>query len=113
MLGDIVTVRVASTLDFRNATTFKDRCLKEMDRYAAGLVLDFTDTVNLSSPGLGSVFSLYRHVTDKGIPLVLAGISDQVMPVIRLTRIYRVIPCFSSVQAAKDYIYEQREKKAA
>jgi anti-anti-sigma factor len=108
MVEDIVTVRVASSLDCRNATAFKDRCLNVVDRCVEGLILDFTDTRILSSPGVGSVCALYRHLSGRGGTLVLAGLSDQLMQVIHLTRMYRVIPCFSSVQAAKEFIYDRK-----
>lgn len=108
MIEDIVTVRVASSLDSRNATAFKERCLNAADRYVEGLILDFTDTKILGSPGVGSICALYRHLKRRGGTLVLAGVSDQLMQVIHLTRMYHVIPCFSSVQSAKEYIYDRK-----
>ncbi len=97
-----VVVEVGAVLDFTIAERFKRLLRERIDGGTRYIVLDFSDTANLDSRGLGAIFHVYRALSPLGGTMAFANVSKTVQRVARLTRINRVIPQFNSVQAAAE-----------
>ncbi len=97
-----VVVEVGAALDFRSAERFKRLLRERIDGETRHVVLDFSDTTVLDSNGVGAIFSLYRGLSPLGGTIAFVNVSGAVRVVARLTGINRVIPQFSSVQAAAE-----------
>ncbi len=94
-----VVIHVGKRLDYGNAEDFKLLCRDTMGRGYRNFILDFSETGILDSTGLGAIFTLYRQVPSDG-KVVFASPSKIVQVVMQITRIYRTIPNYPSVQAA-------------
>ncbi len=95
-----VVVEVGAELDFTEQ--FKRLLRERIDGGTRYIVLDFSDTANLDSRGLGAIFHVYRALSPLGGTMAFANVSEAVRWVARLTQINRIIPQFNSVQAAAE-----------
>ncbi len=95
-----VIVHLDETLDFSNAAAFKAVCFDRIHLGARHFVLDFSNTGILDSTGLGAIFSLYREVTRLEGQVVFASLTTPVRVVMQISRIQRVFPSYTSVEAA-------------
>ncbi len=64
------------------------------------VILDFSDTVLLSSAGLSAVARLNRESRERGGELRAAGCSNEVLYSIRLVKLDAMVPLFSDVMTA-------------
>lgn len=102
-----VVLTVGDYLNFRNASDFK-LILKDQVRLGTRkFILDFSDTKSFDSTGLGSLFTLYRHLTPLSGMICFASASGTVKNTIQLTRSYKVFPQFPTVEAAQKRICSQ------
>lgn len=97
---ETVVVRVGTTLDFRNAASFKGLCRQQLAQGLNKFVLDFSDTRILDSTGLGAIFSIYREINPQGGRVSFAAVSRPVQAVVQATHTYKVFPQYESVNAA-------------
>ena len=97
-----VVVEVGAVLDFAIAERFKRLLRERIDGGTRYIVLDFSDTANLDSRGLGAIIYVYRALSPLGGTMAFANVSEAVRWVARLTQINRIIPQFNSVQAAAE-----------
>lgn len=95
-----VIVRVGKSLDFSNASDFKTACFNRIDLGARSFIIDFSETGFLDSTGLGAIFALYREASRHDGQVVFASLTATVRTVIRVSRIHRLFPSYSSVEAA-------------
>ena len=95
-----VIVRIGKVLDFRNAAEFKKICQEQSRAGADNFILDFSGTELLDSVGLGAIFSLYRQVTPANGEVVFAAVSNPVQVMVRLTKIFRVFPQYTTIEDA-------------
>lgn len=93
-------VHVGKTLDYSNAKAFKEACFNRLEQGARDFILDFSKTGILDSTGLGAIFSLYRETSINEGKVVFAALTAPVRMVIQISKISRVFPSFSSVEAA-------------
>ncbi len=93
-------VHVGKTLDYSNARAFKEACFARVDSGVRHFILDFSETGILDSTGLGAIFSLFRATSVHDGTVVFASLTTPVQMVIKISRISRVFPSFSSVEAA-------------
>ncbi len=93
-------VHVGRTLDYSNAKAFKEACFDRLELGARHFILDFSRTGILDSTGLGAIFSLYRETSIKEGKVVFAALTAPVRMVIQISKISKVFPSFSSIEAA-------------
>jgi anti-anti-sigma factor len=65
------------------------------------LVLDMTEVPYIDSAGLGAVMMLHASAGNKGRRLALAGASERVMSLIRMTRVDAVLSLYPTVADAE------------
>ena len=100
--NDTVVVTIGAWLDFRNASEFKTEYQDHIGSGTRNFILDFTDTGSFDSTGLGSLFTLYRSISQLGGEVVFASLSKPVQNTIQLTHAYKVFRLFSSVNEARE-----------
>ena len=93
-------VHVGRTLDYSNAKAFKEACFDRLELGTQHFILDFSRTGILDSTGLGAIFSLYRETSIKEGKVVFAALTAPVRMVIQISKISKVFPSFSSIEAA-------------
>ncbi len=98
---DLITIaEIGPALDFRNASSFKELCMKEIEKGVRFFVLDFANTGILDSTGLGTIFYLHRQVKTIGGRMVFAAPSRPVQVVVQLTRAFKHFQQFVTVEEA-------------
>jgi len=98
---DTAVVTVGEYLDFRNASDFKVILKDQVRLGTRKFILDFSDTKSFDSSGLGSLFTLYRQLAPLSGMICFASASGTVKNSVQLMRLYRVIPQFPTVEAAR------------
>ena len=98
---DTAIVTVGEYLDFRNASYFKVKLKDQVRLGTRKFILDFSDTKSFDSSGLGSLFTLFRQLAPLSGMICFASTSGAVKNSVQLMRLYRVIPQFPTVEAAR------------
>jgi len=80
----LCTVKPSGPLLVSNIQTFKDR-LREVD--SPGLVVDLTDVPHMDSVGIGVLVNALMARKKHGGTLVLAGVNERVMAVLKGTQV--------------------------
>lgn len=94
-----MVVKMPRMLDTAAARTMTDWCTQNLARNPQ-LILDFSETVLLSSAGLSGIIQLNRMARAQGGEVRMAGCSAEVLYSLRQVQLDRVLPLFSTVQAA-------------
>jgi anti-sigma B factor antagonist len=82
--GDIAVVELVGDLDSRSCATTEQAVLGQLGG-ARRLVLNLTGVPYTSSAGLRTLLLIYRHVSENGIALALAGLVPGVRDVLAAT----------------------------
>jgi anti-sigma B factor antagonist len=98
---ETAVVEIGRSLDFNNVAQFKQKASEQAHSGIKNFILDFSSTQVLDSAGLGAIFSLYRRISHLRGKVLIAAPSFPVEVVILLTRIYKVLPKFETVEGAK------------
>jgi len=94
--GDIVSFKPnVSRLDASQAVEFKDNLLQQVTVGKIRLLLNLSEVTFIDSSGLGAIISALRRVGVKG-DVKLCCVADQVMEMLRLTRLDKVLEVFDS-----------------
>ena len=107
--NETVVLTVGDHLDFRNAPEFKDILKEQLRLGTRKFILDFTDTRSFDSSGLGSLFTLYRHLAPLNGVIYFASASNIVKNTVQLTKIDRVFPQFQTVEEAQEAVGTQEQ----
>ena len=67
----------------------------------AVLILDLSDTPYMDSAGLGLIMNYYVSAEQRGRKLILAGVSDRIDALLRLTKVREILQCAPTVEAAE------------
>jgi anti-sigma B factor antagonist len=98
--GDAVVVEFSGTrLEAAQADEFKKKLIYLIDRNCRKIALDISSVTFIDSTGLGVLVSALKLVGGEG-DLVLAGVGDSVMKVLKLTRMDRVFKIYPDVRSA-------------
>jgi len=100
--NDTAIVTVGNNLDFRNASEFKTVSQDHVQRGIRNFILDFTGTESIDSTGLGSLFTLYRRLSDQKGRIFFASVSRPVHNTVQLTRAYKIFRLFATVDEARE-----------
>ena len=105
---DTTIVSVGDHLDFRNSPGFKEMLSNQFDRGTRNFILDFSMTRSFDSTGIGSLFSLYRKLSQERGIICFASASEVVLKTVEITRSYKVFPQFNSVEEAQKAVNKRR-----
>jgi len=90
--GDTVTIVVRGQLVVGNRQALKARVLHEIDGGARNFVLDFGETGQVDSSGLGVLVSLAKKLREVGGELRLANLSGDLKALFEVTKLHTVLP---------------------
>jgi anti-anti-sigma factor len=80
---------------------------KSIDRWISegvlNFIVDFSETVFISSSGLRSILLIAKKLEAKGGKVLLAGPRDSVEKVFKISGFYTLIPIYQSVEAALEH----------
>lgn len=93
-------VALAGRLNGASAPEFKRRFQELMDAGPSRFVLDLSALEFIDSSGLSALISALKRVREAQGSLRLAGLKDQALSVIRLTRLDRVFEIYPDAEAA-------------
>ena len=103
--ADTVIITVGNNLDFRNAADFKTASHNQVELGIRNFILDFTGTESIDSTGLGSLFTLYRRLSDQRGRIFFAAVSRPVHNTVHLTRADKIFRLFPTVDEAREAIF--------
>ncbi len=105
---DTTIVSVGDHLDFRNLSDFKILLTKEFEKGTRNFILDFSKTKSFDSAGVGSLFALYKRLSQDSGMICFASASDVVMKTVEITRSYKIFPQYQTVEAAQRAVRKLR-----
>ncbi len=85
--GDVTVVVVAGELIVGNRQEFKQGVLENLDQRATKFVIDFADCGYIDSSGLGVLVTLGKKIRERGGELRLAGLNEDLLVLMELTRL--------------------------
>ncbi|MEM9343842.1 MAG: STAS domain-containing protein [Pseudomonadota bacterium] len=98
--GSTLVVRLLeSRIDAASAVQFKDAMRQTVDQAPDRVVLDMTAVDAIDSSGLGAIVSVMKFLGGER-SFELAGLSEKVITVFRLTRMDTIITIHDSVETA-------------
>ena len=71
------------------------------------LIIDITTVKTVDSSGIGAFLLANRQLRDYGIPVVLCGVNDFILSIMKMTRIDNQFVFFDSVEDALDDMTEE------
>jgi anti-sigma B factor antagonist len=77
---------------------FQDALRKEQ---SGGLIIVLTDVPYMDSAGLGAILSAYASCQRHKRKFALAGISERVMALLRMTKVDGLVPRYDTVEAVE------------
>ena len=85
--GDVTVVAVTGELIVGNRQEFKQGVLDSLDPRVTKFVFDFTDCGYIDSSGLGVLVTLSKKIRERGGELRLAGLNEDLIVLMELTRL--------------------------
>ncbi len=111
--GNIILLTLAGELDMYNSTEFRQHIDAMLDKHSPkGLLMNFRDLTYVDSSGIGQLLSLIKRTTQKNCETCFCHIQDQVLEIIKLTRILPLFEIKSSERRAIDYLEGKIRKKS-
>ncbi len=87
-----------SRLDASQAVKFRDDLIQQITTGKIRILLNLSKVTFIDSSGLGAIISALRRVGVKG-DVKLCCVADQIMEMLRLTRLDKVLEIFDSEEA--------------
>ena len=106
-------VEVNGELDLFSAPLLRDALTRLSDDGQHYLVAELSGLKFLDSSGLGVLVGATKRATAGGGALCVAGASDRVVKVLRITGLMRVMPAFPGLQEAFAWLDEVRATRPA
>jgi anti-sigma B factor antagonist len=94
--GDVKIISVSGHLETSGVSVFRDRFLEETKDDDL-ILLDCAELEYLDSSGLASLVSLFKTLSARDAKLVICGLSDGILRVIRFTKLDKVFTLADSV----------------
>ncbi len=91
MYGSLTPLALSNMFDFQSVSS---------DELPALNVFDLTDVPYIDSKGLGMIVTQYVRCKNKGIPLIVAGMSPRVLELFKMTKVDTIIPMIATVEEA-------------
>jgi len=98
--GSLMIVKpLERRLDAESSRYFKEQMAEIIKEGRSRILLNLSEVQFIDSSGLGTLLSLMRQLGEQGT-LVLCGIAENVMSLLRLTRLNRVFQIYEDEAAA-------------
>jgi len=94
-------IEIGAALDFGTAADFRKTTSRLITMGIKNFVLDFSSTKLLDSSGLGSLLSLCQRTFSRQGRILIAEPSFAVEVVLLLTRLYKILPKYDTVEEAR------------
>lgn len=91
-------LRASGPITLQNFTQLQTEFLREQLPLT---VLDLTEVPQMDSAGLGVILKFYVAAQKRGHKLVLAGVRDRVLDLLKLTRVDSLIPLAPTAEQAE------------
>jgi anti-anti-sigma factor len=99
--ADAVVLRLQGPLTLSTLFSLQDALQAQTAHLT---ILDLSQVPYIDSAGLGTVLMFYVSAEKNGRKLALAGVSERVLSLIRMTRVDTVLSMFPSVEAAEQSV---------
>jgi len=102
--GPLLTVRLSDDVlpDVAADTEVDGAIIAALaDAGATRLLLDFADVNMFNSLGIAALIQVHKHCRDKGVAMAIAGLSDDVAKVFRVTALHRLLAVHDTVAEAR------------
>jgi anti-anti-sigma factor len=91
--------QITGPITLPNLFTFQDSMRRgEPPRVA---IIDLCEVPYMDSAGMGSVINFFTHCQKKGIRLIIAGVSERVSELFKMTGVDTLIPIVNSLEEAE------------
>lgn len=108
----ILILALQGELDMYNATDFRNEVEKLLETYhPEGILLNFRNLKYVDSSGIGILLSLLKKTNKMNVSTCFCYIQNQVLEVIKLTRILPLFEIRGSEKKAYDFLKEQIVEK--
>jgi anti-sigma B factor antagonist len=91
--------QLTGPVTLRNLFDLQDQ-LRSGDQPKAA-ILDLKGVPYMDSAGMGAIINYYVHCQNKGVKLIVAGVSSRVMELFRMTRVDTVMTLASGIEQAE------------
>ena len=102
--GPVAVVQTERRLVVGNRQALKTAVVEELENGRRGVVIDFSQTDLIDSGGLGVLVTLYRHAEELGATLLLAGLSEELSDLLRLTKLDTIFEVGGAVDRAVETV---------
>jgi len=96
--GDVSVLRLSGPVTLSTLFGLKDALAALTSRL---IILDMSQVPYVDSAGLGTILMFYVSAQKNDRKLALAGVTDRVMSLIRMTRVDTVLSMYANVEAAE------------
>lgn len=96
---DVLVFQLTGPVTLRNLFEFQDQ-LRSGDLPRAS-ILDLSGVPYMDSAGMGAIVNYYTHCQNKGVKLIVAGVSGRVMELFRMVRVDTIMSFAPSVRDAE------------
>jgi anti-sigma B factor antagonist len=94
----VVTI-LENRLGADRALSFKESIIRLIDNGHRAFVVDFSQVTFIDSSGLGAILSIAKRLGTTG-DILIAGTSETVGNMFKLTRMNRIFPMFATLEEA-------------
>ena len=96
--SDAIVLRLSGPITLTSLFPLKDTLGTVKENL---IILDMSQVPYVDSAGLGTILMFYVSAQKNGRKLALAGVTDRVLSLIRMTRVDTVLTMFPSVETAE------------
>ena len=97
-LPAVRVLRASGPITLQNFTTLQAEFLK---LHVPVTILDLSRVPHMDSAGLGVILKYYVAAQKRGHKLILSGVNDRVLELLKLTRVDSLIPIAATVEQAE------------
>lgn len=96
-------------VDSEVSAVFKAKLLIIAQPDIDGLIIDLSEVDSIDSSGLGALLLAHRQLKEHSIPIILTGVSDFVMSLMRMTHLDSLFNFFEKTEEALEIFEEDVE----
>ena len=100
--GQSWVVRATGPITLSNLFQFQSELRSHDDRKT--MILDLCGVPYMDSAGMGAVVNFFTHCERVGHKLIVAGVSQRVLELFKMTRVNTIIPIVGSIEEAESRI---------
>ena len=100
--GDITVVELKGRLTLSDSLTSVEDAIKKLTPSKRKIIVDLSETDFVDSAGLGALVACSATANAAGGQLRVSGAVPRVQQIFLMTQVYRVIPLYSTIEAAAE-----------